>query len=198
METPTAAESRQSIGSQRNPASQEAILAAAEAIITESGLSAFSIEAVARRAKAGKPTIYRWWPSKAALLLDVYHRQKRPAVRDGSGDLRQDLILFMSDLLSHWREGGGTIFRSLIAESQTDEATLALLTDYAERRRKETGVVIEAAKERGDVPETVDAQLVMELLSAHAWHRLLTGRLDMPETEIAQIVDYTLSGILPR
>ena len=78
METITVAPARRtSIGAQRNPDSEEAILAAAEAILIEEGFAAFSIEAVARRAKAGKPTIYRWWPSKAALLLDVYHRKSR-------------------------------------------------------------------------------------------------------------------------
>ena len=69
---------RRSIGSARNPQSQEAILEAAEAIFADEGYAGFSIEAVARRAKAGKPTIYRWWPSKAHLLLDVYTRQKAP------------------------------------------------------------------------------------------------------------------------
>ena len=69
----TEVEGRRSIGARRNPESAEAILEAAEAVLLESGYAGFSIEAVARKARAGKPTIYRWWPSKAALLLDVYH-----------------------------------------------------------------------------------------------------------------------------
>ena len=64
-------ERRRSIGSRRNPETQEAILEAAEALLLEGGVAGFSIEAVARRARAGKPTIYRWWPNKTALLLEV-------------------------------------------------------------------------------------------------------------------------------
>ena len=73
---------RKSIGARRNPDSAEAILEAAEAVLIEAGYAGFSIEAVARRARAGKPTIYRWWPSKAALLLEVYQRQKRVDIPD--------------------------------------------------------------------------------------------------------------------
>jgi AcrR family transcriptional regulator len=103
---------RKSIGARRNPASAGAILDAAEAVLAEAGYSGFSIEAVARRARAGKPTIYRWWPSKAALLLEVYQRQKRVAVPD-TGRLEDDLAGFLKSLLPHWREtSSGSVFRS--------------------------------------------------------------------------------------
>ena len=94
MAVKEAIERRTSIGAQRNPASEEAILKAAEEILVESGLGAFSIEAVAKRAKAGKPTIYRWWPSKAVLLLDVYHRQKTVPMSD-TGKVEEDIFLFV-------------------------------------------------------------------------------------------------------
>src|SRR5690554_2407569 len=63
---------RVSIGARRSPETETAILDAAEALLREGGLAGFSIEGVARRARAGKPTIYRWWPNKTRLLLDVY------------------------------------------------------------------------------------------------------------------------------
>ncbi len=66
------ADARRSIGAQRNPDSERAILDAARDLLAEEGLAGFSIEAVARRARAGKPTIYRWWPDKTRLLLAVY------------------------------------------------------------------------------------------------------------------------------
>ena len=89
---PQAENRRTSIGSQRNPASEEAILQAAQDILLEGGLPAFSIGAVARRAKAGKPTIYHWWPSRAALLLDlaVPVRATRFLARRRRGDIPLD------------------------------------------------------------------------------------------------------------
>src|SRR5690606_6705519 len=111
-------EPRKSIGARRNPDSAEAILEAAEAILAERGLSGFSIEAVARAARAGKPTIYRWWPSKSALLLEVYQRQKRAPAAPDTGDLEGDVFAFLKGLFEQWRNTpAGDIFRSVIAEA---------------------------------------------------------------------------------
>ena len=158
---------RTSIGAQRNPASEDAILTAAAEILTEGGLSAFSIEAVARRARAGKPTIYRWWPNKVALLIDVYHRQKRDIDHGGSGPIEDDMLRFLLSLLRFWRDtGGGSIFRSLIAEAQSDEAAGAGLAAYTRDRLTEVGAMVERARERGEVVEDADPIVVADLLSA--------------------------------
>ncbi len=189
---------RSSIGAQRNPASEDAILAAAEAILREGGLAAFSIEAVARRAKAGKPTIYRWWPSKAALLLDVYHRQKGETFYADTGSTRQDLILFLEALLGFWRGSGGDVFRSVIAEAQSDSAALEALRDYAVTRCQASGIILERGQARGEIAEGLNAPLLMELFSSFCWNRLLTGRLEVSPKEITEIVDAILGGFARR
>ena len=51
--------------------SRQAILAAAMALAAEVGYSGLTIEAIAARAGVGKQTIYRWWPSKADVLLEA-------------------------------------------------------------------------------------------------------------------------------
>lgn len=189
---------RTSIGSQRNPASEEAILKAAEDILLEGGLPAFSIEAVARRAKAGKPTIYRWWPSKAALLLDVYHRQKDGVPHPDTGDVRQDLSQFLAGLLGFWRDGGGAIFRSIIAEAQNDPAALAALQAYAVSRCRQSGAILKRGQARGEVRSDTDPELLIELFSSFAWNRLLTSRLDVSKEEIQQIVSAVVDGVASR
>ena len=186
---------RKSIGARRNPASAGAILDAAEAVLVEAGYSGFSIEAVARRARAGKPTIYRWWPSKAALLLEVYQRQKRVDVPD-TGMLEEDLVGFVMNLFTHWREtSSGSVFRSLIAEAQSDETAAAALAGYAGGRSAHTGQIIERAKARGEVAADIDAAVVADLVASYAWRHLLTNRLEEPETTIRTVVRYLLQGI---
>lgn len=186
---------RKSIGARRNPASAGAILDAAEAVLVEAGYSGFSIEAVARRARAGKPTIYRWWPSKAALLLEVYQRQKRVDVPD-TGVLEEDLVGFLMNLFSHWREtSSGSVFRSLIAEAQSDEAAAVALAGYAGGRRAHTGQIIERAKARGEVAADIDAAVVADLVASYAWRHLLTNQLEEPEATIRKMVGYLLQGI---
>ncbi|MER9688039.1 MULTISPECIES: TetR/AcrR family transcriptional regulator [unclassified Mesorhizobium] len=186
---------RRSIGARRNPDSAEAILEAAEAVLVEAGYAGFSIEAVARRARAGKPTIYRWWPSKAALLLEVYKRQKRVDVPD-TGSLEDDLVGFLRNLFAHWRDtSSGSVFRSLIAEAQSDEAAAAALTGYADGRVSHIARIIERAKARGEVAADIDAALVADLIASYAWKHLLTNRLDEDEATIRATVRYVMSGI---
>ncbi len=189
---------RRSIGARRNPASAEAILDAAETVLAESGHAGFSIEAVARRARAGKPTIYRWWPSKAALLLDIYQRQKQFAYPD-TGAIEEDIAAFLKGLLANWRDtASGAIFRSIVAEAQSDESAARALALYAAGRRAATGKMIERAKARGEVADDVDPAIVADLVSAFAWVHLLTGRLDAGEQEIRAAARLVMQGIAKR
>ena len=191
----SAGRARKSIGARRNPESAGAILDAAEAVLREAGYAGFSIEAVARRARAGKPTIYRWWPSKAALLLDVYQRQKRVDVPD-TGNLEEDLVGFLKNLFSHWRlTSSGNVFRSLIAEAQSDETAAAALAGYAGARRTQAGQIVERAKARGEIAGDIDPGVVADLIASYAWRHLLTNRLDEPEATIRKMVRYLLHGI---
>lgn len=179
---------RTSIGAQRNPQSQEAILQAAEEILVEGGLGAFSIEAVARRAHAGKPTIYRWWPSKTTLLLDVYHRQKYVEIAPDTGTVEGDIFQVLRGLLEFWRtERGGAVFRSVIAEAQTDAAACHALAAYMADRYRQGGEIFRRAQERGEAADWIDPDQAMELIASFAWHRLLTDRLDIAEDELRRV-----------
>jgi AcrR family transcriptional regulator len=192
----TEEKARRSIGARRNPASAEAILDAAEAVLHEAGYSGFSIEAVARRARAGKPTIYRWWPSKAALLIEVYQRQKRDIVYADTGNIEEDLFQFLRSLFGSWRDTpAGNIFRSLIAEAQFDAAAAEALADYARGRRAYTGKLVERAIDRGEVARGVDPSQIADMVSSYAWTHLLTGRLDESEDKLRAAVGAIVNGI---
>lgn len=187
---------RKSIGARRSLASAEAILEAAEAVLIENGYSAFSIEAVARRARAGKPTIYRWWPSKTALLLEVYQRQKRDIVYSDTGDIEEDLFIFAKSLFSQWRDTpAGNIFRSLVAEAQQDPAAAEALAAYSAGRRAHSGKLIERAKARGEVAEDVEPSQIADMVSSYAWVHLLTGRLDEDDATLRKAIRVIVHGI---
>lgn len=187
---------RRSIGARRSPASQEAILAAAQDILNEQGFRGFSIEAVARRARAGKPTIYRWWPTKAKLLLDVYQRQKRNVIFADQGPLEEDLYRFLDSLLTQWRDSAtGEIFRSFIAEAQSDPDAAKALADYSAERRRHTAQIIQRAVDRGEAAAATDTEMVADMIAAYAWTRLLTGRLDADEPSLRRAVGQLVNGI---
>lgn len=187
---------RTSIGAQRNPDSQDAILRAAEDILVEGGLGAFSIEAVARRAHAGKPTIYRWWPTRATLLLDVYHRQKYIDIAPDTGTIETDIFQLLNGLLEFWNTGhGGAVFRSVIAEAQTDPAASKALAAYMADRYQQGGEIFRRAKARGEVADWVVPELAMEIITSFAWKRLLTDRLDITPDELRLVVRHLVHGL---
>ncbi len=187
---------RKSIGAQRNPNSEYAILQAAEEILLEEGYNGFSIEKVAKRAKAGKPTIYRWWSSKAALLLDVYLRQK-VIERPDTGNVQDDISLFIMEVFRAWRETGtGDIFRSLIAEAQSNEDASQVLSNYAAERRQIFGKMIERAQERGEVNDDIDPETTADWVASWMWIHLLTGRLDDSLETTKKAVQQITRGIV--
>ena len=88
--------SRRSIGAIRSLEAHRSILAAAREILDESGYAGFTIEAVARRARASKPTIYRWWKGKADLIMEVYEGERETALSvSDRGSLEQELTIRM-------------------------------------------------------------------------------------------------------
>ena len=188
---------RRSIGARRNPASQEAILDAAEAVLRENGIAGFSIEAVARRARAGKPTIYRWWPHRTALMLDVYKRFKNAKAFPDTGSLRGDLVSFLGDhLLGFWNGSlCGTVYRAVVAEAQTDREAAKVLNAYHADRKAYSTRIVERAKARGEVPEETDAALVMDLVVSYAWHQLLLDQLDEALKTAPVVIDMILKGV---
>ncbi|MHA6300295.1 TetR/AcrR family transcriptional regulator [Devosia sp. CAU 1758] len=188
---------RRSIGARRNPASQEAILDAAEALLRESGIAGFSIEAVARRARAGKPTIYRWWPHRTALMLDVYKRFKNAKSFPDTGTLRGDLSDFLvNHLLGFWKDSlCGTVYRAVVAEAQTDAGAAEVLLAYQHERKLYAARIIERARARGEVPEETDAALVIDLVVSYAWHQLLLGQLEEALGKAPDVVDMILRGV---
>lgn len=186
---------RRSIGAQRNPHSANAIVAAAEAVLAEEGYGAFSIEKVARRAKAGKPTIYKWWPNKTALLLDVYLRQKSIDFPD-TGEIEEDIVQFMLSILRHWRETpSGTIFRSIVAEAQSDATAASKLRDFAREREDDTAFLIWRALTRKEIVADIRPLDVARWIGAWLWYRLLTGQLDIEEAEVRRDVGILVAGL---
>lgn len=176
---------RRSIGSQRNPASEEAILAAAHEILATEGVGGFTIEAVARRARAGKPTVYRWWPSRAHLLFAVFEREKEPFREPDTGSLEGDLMAYFRFILGCYRDTpAGNIFRSIIAEAQASEVAAQALAQY-NRSRRERNAEWLSKHMPGD-----EALALADLMSAYVFQRLSAGELDPEDEDTARAARY--------
>jgi AcrR family transcriptional regulator len=189
-------------GQRGRPRSQEAdraIMAATVELLAAKGLAGMSIEEVAARAGVGKATIYRRWSSKGQLALDAFvesFREQQPL--PDTGTLRGDLIA----ALRAWvRAVTGTsmgrLLTGLIAEAQHDDELRAAWRDRVlEPLRSQHRIMLDRAIARGEIPASVDQEVVLDLFFGAAQHRLLLGHLPLTDDFIRTVVDIILDGIL--
>ncbi|MFJ4867563.1 TetR/AcrR family transcriptional regulator [Streptomyces sp. NPDC088757] len=196
--------------SRRSERSRRAIFDAALALVAENGYAKTTIEGVAARAGVGKQTIYRWWPSKAAVLLDAFldlqvRAQEATGADAGSeipdtGDLAADLKQVLRATVDEMNDPAFEApTRALAAEGIVDpdlgarftEALLEPQLQYYVRR-------IEAAREAGDVDPGTDPRLAVELLVGPLHHRWIHRTLPLTHAYADALVDHVLRGLAPR
>jgi len=195
------ASARPRTGNQRNPLLHQAIIAAATEVLAKEGPTRFTIEAVAKLAGCGKPTIYRWWPSRAALLLEVYDQAvKQELVEPEGKDLAKDLGTMMGQVWRFWREECmGSLYRLILSEMMLEKEGVRYLREvFIPRRQAFTAIAFQAAKDRGEIPPETDIKLLMDLLYGYSVFRLITGQIDddqIPDRVGAAIAKLARSGI---
>jgi AcrR family transcriptional regulator len=164
-------------GRRRSDTSRSAILEAALDIVTEP--RDLSIEEIARRSGTGKQTVYRWWPSKAHVLLDVLaglgdERVPAPA----TGDLAADLRVFLDATMRTAADPAvAAVLRALMAEALRDPDFAATFrSQFVERRRAVLHAILAAGADR--LRPGLDPGIAADLVFGALWYRvLLTERL---------------------
>ncbi|MFJ9730627.1 TetR/AcrR family transcriptional regulator [Streptomyces sp. NPDC101169] len=193
----------------RSEKSRRAIYAAALALVGETGYRKTTVEGIAARAGVGKQTIYRWWSSKADVLLEAFldlgeqaaqAAGQQPYTLPDTGDLAADLKAVLratvDELLDPRFE---TPARALAAEGLVDEQLgrefVGKLLEpqlrlYVDRLR--------SAQETGAVRPDVDPRIGLELFVSPLAQRWLqrTGPISYAYTDT--LVDYALYGLAPR
>jgi AcrR family transcriptional regulator len=160
----------------RSERAYRAIIDAAKELLDEQGFAATSIDQIARRASVGKQTIYRWWPNKAAVVLEAHAEQAAERVRmPDTGDLRSDLRAVAASFSHNLGDRViGRVCVELIGEAQIDERFAAAYRDvFVTERRAAVRGLLERGRERGEVRDDVDLELALDLFFGPIWYRRL-------------------------
>jgi AcrR family transcriptional regulator len=163
----------------RSSETHDAILAAAQRLVRRHGYNRVTIEAIAAAAGAGKQTIYRWWPSKAALYLELYEGLvAERKLQFDTGSVAGDLRFFMRRLFRILTATPArAILTGLIAETQSDaEVAKALMTHLVRGRRHMIRGIFERGQSRGEIRGDADIDFAVDLISGAVWFRLLLGQ----------------------
>jgi AcrR family transcriptional regulator len=186
-------------GRPRSAKARQAILDAATALLIEHGIDAVSMDELAELAGVSKATVYRWWPSKHLLALDVLFADwdaVAPLPRD-TGSLRGDL----RSLLRPWARclsarPYGAVVAALAAEARLNAQFSELWRERFVRLRREPGrAALQRAIDRGELRSGTDVELVLDLLYGPLYHRLLHGHAPVNERVAGAIVDAVMTGI---
>jgi AcrR family transcriptional regulator len=167
------------------------ILETTLAILAEVGYDRLTMDAVAARAKASKATLYRRWSSKAKLVIDALHATKGPheAPAD-TGSLREDLRAMFCGMGGLTDPSSVAIFSSVITAIGRDpEFAEAFREHFIAEKIAITRRIWDRARERGELREDLDLELIEPALAGIVLHRVyLLGELP-DEDLITRVID---------
>ncbi|MET8099888.1 TetR/AcrR family transcriptional regulator, partial [Streptomyces sp. NPDC005236] len=181
-------------GRRRNEAVRRAILDAALRLLVESKGAPITVEAVARAAGVGKQTLYRWWPSKGAVLLDALtDRADQDVPPPDTGSLREDLNTIVAATFdAAQRAPWAPALRTLVREAAADPHLAELLRTYTGTRRALLHDVLDRGRARGELPADRDLDLMVDQVYGLFWYRFLLGHAPLDRTAAERLTDSLL------
>lgn len=170
-------EPRPKRGRPRSEEARQAILDATSRLMEATLVRNLTIEGIAREAGVGKPTIYRWWDSKCALVMDAFLATTAPKVPfPKSGSASDALKVQVKRVIALLRGRSGEIVAEMVGEGQSDPH---VLEEFRERFFTQllapARQVIERGKESGEFDRTLDTDLAIDLIYGPIYYRLLLG-----------------------
>ncbi|MBF6413900.1 TetR/AcrR family transcriptional regulator [Nocardia cyriacigeorgica] len=183
-------------GRRRNEAARRAVLDAAVDLMAGSGGATVTTAEIAAAAGVSKQTIYRWWPSKGAVLLEAITEWARNLAPDpDSGSLRADLtVLLTTTFASAAAPAMSALLRAVLAEAQAEPATAELLAGFARDRRAVLHGVLDRAQARGELPSTIDKEMLADQVFGVLWYRLAVARTPLNAEVAARLVASLCAG----
>lgn len=166
-----------SAGRPRSEATKKAILEATIVLLQDNSIQSITIEAIAREAGVSKATIYRWWQSKASVVIDAFiehHLVQTP--------MRHD-IHPAEALLEHWQlfarqyaGWAGRIVGQILAEGQSDEDVQRQFRErfYYGRRAVVSEAFDKLKKTIPSIPNA-ETEILMDMFYSPVYLRLLWG-----------------------
>ncbi|MGB8010381.1 MAG: TetR/AcrR family transcriptional regulator [Terriglobales bacterium] len=166
----------------------------------DGGFPELSIEAIAADANVGKTTVYRWWPTKAALVADAFLASANEELQfPDTGSVEKDMSLQMRRLIRVFRSHRGKIVAALLAGGQSDPE---LIEAFRERflwpRRRQAYQTLQRGIDRGELPANSDLDLILDSLYGPIYMRFLIRHDKLDENFADDLCALVLQGLKRR
>jgi AcrR family transcriptional regulator len=152
------------------------------------------IKEVCRTAGVSKPTIYKWWPTKAAMVMAMFEQRmvrRLPPIQSLSAD--QLIRAAVPGLIRLLNGPFGKVAAEMITEGQSEPAVLREFRDrYVLKRRKVSVKALEDAISSGKISRSVDPEILLDLIFGPIYYRLLVKHQPLDQAFGRALVDYVL------
>ena len=189
---------KRSPGRPRSEESRQSILRSTLKLLKQQGgFAELSIEAIAADASVGKTTVYRWWPTKAALVADAFSTSADEELRfPNTGSVQSDMSLQMRRLIRIFRSRRGKVVAALLAGGQSDPKLIEAFRDrFLWPRRKQAYQTLQRGIDRGELPADCDLDLVLDSLYGPIYMRFLIRHDKLEENFADEICGLVLNGL---
>jgi len=178
---------------------EEAVLDATLQLLAARSYGEISVEALAERAGVSRTSIYRRWPSKAAVVAAAVSSLylDRVDVPD-TGSLPEDLVALLGDSYHLMADGSGRVLERLVRESGQNPELVHVVRSILYARRRLYATMLNRAIARGELPPEVDQELLLDLLLGPLWFRLLLSGAPVTPQAARSVVELVLEGAVPR
>jgi AcrR family transcriptional regulator len=156
-------------------ASHAVIMDAVYALLQVKSVRDLTMEAVAKRAGVGKPTLYKWWPTKATLVLAMLCERMAPKLEKPTVLTAEESLRFRArSLIKAFNGPFGRIVAGLIAEGQSEPAVLQEFFDrWISPRRNATITDLQRGKDAGELRSETEPELLNDAIFGAIYYRML-------------------------
>jgi AcrR family transcriptional regulator len=176
--------------------SHDAIMDAVYALLQEKSVRDLTMEEVARQAGVGKPTLYKWWPTKATLVLAMLCERMAPNLEKPTHLSAEKSLRFrVRRLIDAFNGPFGKIVAGVIAEGQSEPAILQeFFGRWVSPRRNATIEDLRRGKKSGELQPDTEPELLNDAIFGAIYCRFLlrSGPLNRPLGD--QLVDQIMRG----
>jgi AcrR family transcriptional regulator len=185
------------LGRPRSEETKKAILTASYELLLENGFNTATVEGIAERAGVSKATIYKWWPNKAAVVLDGFFAATESMLQvPDTGSAREDLLIQVNSLAAFITSSKGKVITELIAEGQFDKNIAEeYRIRYFNPRRLISRHILERGVLKGELRKDLDIELSIDMIFAPLFYRLLITGETVDYAFVKSLIFYALKGL---
>jgi AcrR family transcriptional regulator len=177
-------------------ASHASIMDAAYALLQKKSVRDLTMEEIARRARVGKPTLYKWWPTKASLVLAMLYERMAPNLAVPTTlTAEESLRLRVRQLIDAFNGPFGKIVAGLIAEGQSEPAIRQEFFDRLISPRRTAAIAdLQRAKTAGELRSETEPELLNDAIFGAIYYRLLLRSGPLTRRFGEELVEQVIRG----